>query len=57
MESSLLDFSLKRISGACPFANGSLEFSLQAGECLWIRGASGVGKSSIVNHLLGLRIN
>ena len=56
MGSNLLDFSLKRTSGACPFANGSLEFSLQAGECLWIRGASGVGKSSIVNHLLGLRI-
>ena len=50
----LLSVSVTRTSGACPFTNPSFEFSLRPGEVVWLRGASGAGKSFTCLHLAGL---
>lgn len=50
----LLSVSVTRTSGACPFTNASFEFSLRPGEVVWLRGASGAGKSFTCLHLAGL---
>ena len=39
----------------CPFDNDTVELDVRPGECLWLKGDSGAGKSSIALHLLGLR--
>jgi len=46
---------LHREGTGCPFQNERIELALGRGQCLWLRGASGTGKSSIALHLVGLR--
>ena len=46
---------IERLGPDCPFENSSVEIDLQTGECLWLKGDSGAGKSSVALHLLGLR--
>jgi ABC-type transporter Mla maintaining outer membrane lipid asymmetry ATPase subunit MlaF/ABC-type transporter Mla maintaining outer membrane lipid asymmetry permease subunit MlaE len=45
-----------RESDACPFANKQVYFTVAEGECIWLEGPSGVGKSSIINHLSKLDV-
>jgi ABC-type transporter Mla maintaining outer membrane lipid asymmetry ATPase subunit MlaF len=52
---SLLSLHIERKDGGCPFGNEELNLTIDEKECLWIRGPSGIGKTSIVNHLLHLR--
>ncbi len=46
---------IQRVGDRCPFANESVQFELGRGECLWLQGDSGSGKSSLALHLVGLR--
>ncbi len=39
----------------CPFENNDVRLELEEGECLWLQGDSGAGKSSIALHLVDLR--
>ncbi len=50
-----LHVAIDREGPRCPFENESVRMELGTGECLWLKGNSGVGKSSIVLHLIGLR--
>ena len=50
-----LRVDIQRQGPRCPFANETLQLRLESGECFWLRGNSGSGKSSIALHLLGLR--
>ncbi|MGM0439767.1 MAG: ABC transporter permease [Chlamydiota bacterium] len=51
----LLEASLHRKDASCPFGNPNIEISLDYGEALWLRGPSGIGKSSIANHITGMQ--
>ena len=44
----------RRTSDSCPFLNEELAFELCPGEVVWLRGASGAGKSYTSLHLAGL---
>ena len=50
-----LRVDIRRLGDRCPFENEHLQFQLGDGECLWLRGDSGSGKSSIALDLVGLR--
>lgn len=50
----LLAVQIERLSSACPYLNKRVEFQLRSGEVLWLRGASGAGKSYTCLHLAGL---
>ena len=50
-----LKVDIKRLGKHCPFADEQIVFELNEGECLWLQGDSGAGKSSIALHLVGLR--
>ena len=50
----LLRVSVKRTSDECPFLNSDVSFSLAPGEIVWLRGASGAGKSLTCYALAGL---
>lgn len=50
----LLDVTIERTGNDCPFENERIEFELGEGECLWLQGVSGSGKSSIALHLVGI---
>jgi len=50
-----LQVEIDREGPRCPFQNESIRMELGKGECLWLQGNSGAGKSSIALHLLGLR--
>lgn len=50
----LLKVTIKRQSEECPFSNEELNFELDKGECLWLKGPSGAGKTSIANDLAQL---
>ena len=39
----------------CPFENDAVQIELEGGECFWLKGDSGAGKSSVALHLVGLR--
>lgn len=47
----LLKVEIKRKSDDCPFKNDALSFELNKSECLWLKGPSGAGKTSIANDL------
>src|SRR3989338_5074677 len=47
----LLQVEIKRLNNNCPFSNSHLSFALGSGQCLWIKGASGAGKSSIIRAI------
>ena len=51
----LLRGEIERLGSRCPFLNDSIQLELDSGECLWLQGKSGAGKSSLVLDLLGLR--
>ena len=38
----------------CPFGNESIQFTLHSGGCLYLRGPSGLGKTSLAMHISGL---
>lgn len=48
---TFLSVNIQRQSNRCPFINEQLEFSLQSGQCLWLKGPSGVGKTSIIRAI------
>ncbi|MFP6641095.1 MAG: ABC transporter permease, partial [Myxococcota bacterium] len=50
-----LRVQIQRQGPGCPFENEAIEFELASGECLWLQGDSGSGKSSIALHLVGLQ--
>lgn len=50
----MLEVLIKRESNRCPFENNELVFQIDPGECLWIQGMSGAGKTSIAKHLTGI---
>ena len=50
----LLAVEVVRTGEACPFTNEKLGFELRQGEVVWLRGASGAGKSFTCLHLAGL---
>ncbi len=51
----MLRIDIERTGNDCPFQNENVRIELDAGECLWLQGVSGAGKSSIALHLLGLK--
>ena len=50
----LLAVEVVRTGEACPFTNEKVAFELRQGEVVWLRGASGAGKSFTCLHLAGL---
>ena len=50
----LLAVEVVRTGEACPFTNEKIAFELRQGEVVWLRGASGAGKSFTCLHLAGL---
>ncbi len=50
----LVKVKIHRQDDTCPFGNDLIEFELEKGECLWIKGPSGVGKTSIASDLADL---
>mmetsp|Transcript_18349 Transcript_18349/g.24215 ORF Transcript_18349/g.24215 Transcript_18349/m.24215 type:complete len:530 (+) Transcript_18349:77-1666(+) len=42
---------LVRTSWKCPFSNASLNITVNSGECIWLRGDSGSGKTLTAMHL------
>lgn len=50
-----LRVDIHREGTRCPFENEEIQFELGSGECLWLQGDSGSGKSSVALHLVGLR--
>ena len=50
-----LRIRIQRQGPHCPFENEGIDIELGNGECLWLQGDSGAGKSSIALHLVGLR--
>ncbi|KAL1525446.1 hypothetical protein AB1Y20_020303 [Prymnesium parvum] len=50
----VLRVRITRLSDACPFLNDELAFDLLPGQVVWLRGASGAGKSYTSLHLAGL---
>ena len=50
----LVSVKVTRDSDECPFLNKELSFSLAPGEIMWLRGASGAGKSLTCYALAGL---
>mmetsp|Transcript_17672 Transcript_17672/g.23282 ORF Transcript_17672/g.23282 Transcript_17672/m.23282 type:complete len:191 (-) Transcript_17672:1236-1808(-) len=46
---------ITRISEACPFSNDSLIISISRGECFWLRGGSGSGKTLTAMHLASVQ--
>ena len=50
----LLAVEVVRTGEACPFTNEKVGFELRQGEVVWLRGASGAGKSFTCLHLAGL---
>ena len=50
----LVRVEIARTDARCPFLNERVAFALRAGEVLWLRGASGSGKSFTMMHLAGL---
>lgn len=47
----LLKVEIQKESEECPFKNERLSFEVEKGECLWLKGPSGAGKTSIANDL------
>lgn len=50
----LLKVKINRQDDSCPFGNDQIEFELNKSECLWLKGPSGIGKTSIANDLADL---
>ena len=51
----LLDAKLTaRDPSTCPFGNAPLQLTVNTGEIVWLRGASGAGKTTACLHILGL---
>lgn len=50
----LVTVKVSRTSDACPFLNPEVSFTLEAGQILWLKGASGAGKSLTCYALAGL---
>ncbi|HLD17044.1 MAG TPA: ATP-binding cassette domain-containing protein [Coxiellaceae bacterium] len=53
---SILNVQIQRLNQACPFSNPRVEFSIRAGQCFWLKGPSGVGKSTIARAIAGLDV-
>jgi ABC-type nitrate/sulfonate/bicarbonate transport system ATPase subunit/ABC-type transporter Mla maintaining outer membrane lipid asymmetry permease subunit MlaE len=51
---ALVTVKVRRAGSHCPFGNEGIEFALHPGTCLWLRGPSGRGKSTLTMHLAGL---
>lgn len=47
----LLQVEIERASDDCPFKNEKISIELNKGECFWLKGPSGAGKTSIASHL------
>lgn len=47
----VLKVKIDRTDDTCPFKNDHIEFELNKSECLWLKGASGSGKTSIASDL------
>lgn len=50
----LLKVEITRKSDDCPFKNEKIAFEIDKSECLWLKGSSGSGKTSIANDLAQL---
>ena len=50
----LVAVKVTRRTDECPFLNANVAFSLEPGQVLWLRGASGAGKSLTCYALAGL---
>ena len=50
----MVSLRTRRVGSHCPFGNASIEFSLVPGGCVWLKGASGRGKTSTALYLADL---
>ncbi len=51
---TLLSVSVTNVTQDCPFTNKKIEFELTAGQCFWLKGTSGCGKTSLINGIARL---
>ena len=49
-----LTVTIDRLDDRCPFLNPTVSFACRSGQTVWLRGASGSGKSYSCMHLAGL---
>ncbi len=50
----VLKVEINRKDNSCPFQNDRIDFEISKGECFWLRGPSGAGKTSIASDLAKL---
>lgn len=51
----LVKVKIDRVNDTCPFKNDHIEFEINKSECLWLKGPSGAGKTSIASDLAKLK--
>ena len=51
---TLVTFHASKKGPKCPFGNGTVDFEIVPGACIWLKGNSGFGKTTLATHLAGL---
>jgi ABC-type multidrug transport system ATPase subunit/ABC-type transporter Mla maintaining outer membrane lipid asymmetry permease subunit MlaE len=51
---TLATFRASRKGPKCPFGNGTVDFEIVPGACIWLKGNSGFGKTTLATYLAGL---
>eukprot|EP00639_Heterosigma_akashiwo_P019513 CAMPEP_0206418256 /NCGR_PEP_ID=MMETSP0294-20121207/37904_1 /ASSEMBLY_ACC=CAM_ASM_000327 /TAXON_ID=39354 /ORGANISM="Heterosigma akashiwo, Strain CCMP2393" /LENGTH=218 /DNA_ID=CAMNT_0053881407 /DNA_START=18 /DNA_END=671 /DNA_ORIENTATION=+ len=51
----ILKVQISRKTEACPFANPLLDFNVKTGDCIWLNGSSGAGKTLTALHIAGIQ--
>jgi ABC-type lipoprotein export system ATPase subunit/ABC-type transporter Mla maintaining outer membrane lipid asymmetry permease subunit MlaE len=54
LSSPLVSFQAHSLGRKCPFGNDSVEFELEKGGCLLLKGKSGIGKTTLAMSMAGL---
>ena len=54
MPKALLDANITPIDKSCPFTNKAVQIRIEAGQCFWLQGQSGAGKTTVIRQLSGL---